>query len=63
MWCTVTHPSEAMRAKGFVAGERMLLFQSLRYTKEEFEDELNKAGGNYTLLDEGAPFIGVVLSA
>ncbi len=63
IWCTVKNPSPVMREKGVVSGDRMLMFQSLRYTKGELEDELHKAGGDYLLLDEGGPFIGAVLGA
>lgn len=61
IWCTVKNPSQVMREKGVVSGDRMLMFQSLRYTKEQLESELKKIGNNYTLLDQGSSFTGVIV--
>lgn len=60
-WCTVNNPTEAMKAKGFEAGQKILLFQSLRYTMEQLEEELQKSGAGYTIIDTDQPFVGVII--
>lgn len=61
VWATVSNPSRVLTELNIEAGDRMLLFQSLRPNKEEFETPLQNAWPNYILIDTNASFIGAVL--
>jgi hypothetical protein len=61
MWCTLQHSTAALQARGVAAGDRLLMFQSLRYTKGSFEEALKSSGLSYTLFDTNEPFVGAVL--
>lgn len=62
LWCTLKNSNEVLAAKGIEPGDKLLMFQSLRYTKEAMEEEFKKAGVSYTLLDTGAPFLGAIFN-
>lgn len=62
LWCTLKNVNDVLSAKGIQPGDKLLMFQSLRYTKEMMEEEFSKAKISYTLLDTGAPFLGAMLN-
>jgi hypothetical protein len=61
VWGEVINLSERLKDLAMQPGDKILLFQSLRYTKEQLEEELKKSGGNYTLFDTGESFIAAVI--
>jgi hypothetical protein len=61
VWGEVLNPSEKLKEMSMEPGDKLLLFRSLRYTKEQLEEELKKAGGEYTLFDTGESFIAAVV--
>ncbi len=60
-WCTLGTVSDALKAKGVEKGDDMLIFQSLRPTKESLESDVKRVYPNASFLDTGASFIGVHL--
>lgn len=61
IWETLKSSNSALEASGVVAGDKLLIFQSLRYTKESFEEVLKASGLSYTLFDTNESFIGALL--
>lgn len=61
VWCTVEKPTEKLAALGMKPGDKILLFQSLRYTIAQLEKELQAAGAEYTFLDTGSSFMGTLI--
>lgn len=61
-WCMVVNPSPILDEKGVVRGDKMLVFQSLRYTPEQLELELRKASDKYQVFDNGSSFIAALIS-
>lgn len=59
--CKIENPSLVLKEKGVKAGDTMLIFQSLRYTKEGFESEISNSFSKYELLDTNSPFIGALI--
>ncbi|MDB5266821.1 MAG: uncharacterized protein JWN89_636 [Parcubacteria group bacterium] len=57
VWCSVIKPSLDLETIGVVEGDKLLVFQSLRYTPEKLKEELEKASENYQVFDTGASFI------
>jgi hypothetical protein len=55
IWCTVLKNNEQCKAQGIETGDKFLVFQSLRYTKEQIQNELRDL--NYTLFDNDSAFI------
>ena len=58
VWCTALKNKEELGVK---EGDKILLFQSLRYFKEELEEELAKSGDKYMLFDNGSSFIAALI--
>lgn len=63
VWCTVTNPSKQIEEKGVVKGDKLLVFQSLRYTKEQLKNELGRVSKEYQLFDTGSSFIAALISS
>ncbi len=61
VWCEVKNPSKKLEETGVVKGDKLLVFQSLRYTPEQLEEEIKKASKDYSLFDTGTSFIGAVI--
>ena len=61
VWCKAKSPSPALKEKGIKVGDRLLIFRSLRYTKNEFENVLKKSFKKYVVLDTSTPFVGALL--
>ena len=60
-WCTVLKPNAALEEIGIAKNDRLLIFQSLRYTKESLETALKTHCGSYNLFDTGSPFIATLI--
>ncbi len=61
IWYTLRNSTPQLEAMGIKAGDKLLVFRSLRYTRESFEKELAVASASYKLLDSDSPFIGAML--
>ena len=60
VWCTSLKDKKELGVK---KGDKILLFQSLRYSKERLEEELAKAKGTYTLFDNESSFITALVKS
>ncbi len=63
VWCTIKNSNDKLRAMGIMNGDKLLVFQSLRYSKQSLEDEISSVFDSYTLHDIGSTFIGVLLKS
>lgn len=61
MWYTLRKSNPELEQCGIHAGDKLLMFQSLRYTKKSFEKLLSSTFSKYTLLDTGSEFLGAVI--
>ncbi|OHA79762.1 MAG: hypothetical protein A2675_04095 [Candidatus Yonathbacteria bacterium RIFCSPHIGHO2_01_FULL_51_10] len=61
VWCTLRHSTPELEAKGILSGARLLIFQSLRYTKEALEEDLESNSLDYKLFDTDQTFIGALV--
>lgn len=57
--CFILRSNEHLKDIGVKDGDRMVVFQSLRYTKESLENELIKYG--HESFDTGSSFIGTII--
>lgn len=62
MWYTLRHSNPKLEAKGVVAGDRLMAFESLRPGREALERDVSRAFPDYRLLDTDTPFVGALLS-
>lgn len=60
-WCTVIQPSPELEIIGIKKGDKLLVFQSLRYTKESLETALKTHSESFHMFDTGAPFIATLI--
>lgn len=60
MWFTVKNPGP-LAEKGVAEGDKLLMFQSLRYTRESFEQAVAEHSDSYTIFDTEGPFVGALL--
>lgn len=60
VWSTVLRSNEILESLGISVGDKMLTFQSLRYTPSEIVELLG--GRNYVALDTSEPFVGYIIS-
>jgi hypothetical protein len=60
-WCSIINPSDKLKEKGIVAGDKLLVFQSLRYTKDQLIHEIEKVSSQFQLFDTSASFIAVLV--
>ncbi|MBI1974415.1 MAG: L-histidine N(alpha)-methyltransferase [Candidatus Zambryskibacteria bacterium] len=62
MWCTLKKVTPRLTEVGLKAGDKILLFQSLRPSIDKLKRDLDEAGfSDYTMLDVGESFVGVLL--
>ena len=61
VWYTLGAITPALEAKGLKPGDKLFMFQSLRYTKAALEEALRENAANYTLIDTGEAFIGAII--
>lgn len=61
VWCTIKNSSSILNEKGIKAGDKFLVFQSLRYSLDELKSEIMKTFPNYSMFDTGASFVGFLL--
>lgn len=59
VWCTVLHDNETLQEAGVSKGDKLMVFESLRYTKESLELELRNS--THTSLDVGSSFIASLI--
>jgi hypothetical protein len=57
VWCSVVNSSKKLKDRGVIKGDKLLVFQSLRYTSKELETELKKISKKYKIFDIGDSFI------
>ncbi len=62
VWSSIINPTPRLKEMGIDVGDKMLLFQSLRYVPEQLETELKKASEKYRLFDTGESFIAVLIN-
>ena len=61
VWCSVIKVNKELGKLGIKEGDKLLVFQSLRYTKESLEKGLKEITKLYRLLDIGGSFIGALI--
>lgn len=62
MWCTLKKATPRLTEMGLKAGDKVLLFQSLRPSMDELKRDLDEAGfSSYTTFDIGESFVDVLL--
>lgn len=63
VWVTLKRSTPTLESMGIRAGDRLLVFQSLRPTKPELEAALTGSFKEYRLFDTAEPFIGALLKS
>jgi hypothetical protein len=63
VWYTLKNSNEKLEAKGVARGDKLLVFQSLRYNKESLEKEIAAVFPEHTLYDTEKSFIGALLKS
>ena len=61
VWCSLINQNKDTESIGMLPGDKILVFQSLRYTPEQLTKELNSASGKYQMFDTGSSFIATLL--
>jgi hypothetical protein len=59
VWCSVINSNPTLESIGIASGDKMIVFQSLRYTKESLESEL--AQYTHKSFDTESSFIGTII--
>jgi hypothetical protein len=59
VWTTILKNNEALEKVGVRVGDKIMVFQSLRYTKESLENELKNL--NHQIFDVGSSFIASII--
>ena len=62
VWCSVINASPEVEGKGIVTGDKLLVFQSLRYTKNQLQKEFEKTSDKYHMFDIGRSFIATLIT-
>ncbi len=60
-WATVNKVTPALERKGVKAGDELLIFQSLRPTKESLQADVKSEFPNASFFDTGSPFVSTLL--
>ncbi len=60
-WVIVKNPSTLLAEKGIKSGDRLLVFQSLRYGLDDLRHEIAKAFPSFSMFDIGSTFVGFLL--
>lgn len=63
VWCTLKNSNKKLISKGVTEGHKLLVFQSLRYTKEALEQEIATVFPSYILFDNDKMFVGALLKS
>jgi len=61
VWSVVKNPTNQMQKLGITPGSKLLVFQSLRRTLHEFQEDISVEFRSYELIDAQYPFVGVIL--
>lgn len=62
-WCTLVKSNDELMKIGMTANDKLLVFQSLRYTKESLEMALNAHSKSFQTFDTTSPFIAALIRA
>lgn len=62
-WCVLRNSTPTLESMGIRAGDRLLVFQSLRPTRAALEEALSGSFTEEVLFDTDGPFVGAVLKA
>lgn len=60
-WCSIIKNNEELEKIGVKEGNKLMIFQSLRYTKESLENDLKKIDHEYQIFDIGSSFISSII--
>lgn len=63
VWYTIKTPNQKLKDLGIRKGDKLLVFQSLRYTKASLEKEVAKVFAVFDTFDTGTTFIGALLKS
>ncbi len=61
VWCTIKKSTHRLERLGITPGVDLLIFQSLRPTKESLKQELTKASVNFALFDTNDSFVAALI--
>ncbi len=61
LWCKILNSNKTLEKLGIFKNDKLMIFQSLRYTKEQLKSELEKTGNKYILFDTRTSFIASVI--
>lgn len=61
IWSTIKKTTPKLEQLGVHPGDKLLIFQSLRYTKDSLKKSLNETDVSYQLFDTGASFVAMLL--
>jgi hypothetical protein len=61
VWCTLRTVNEALKKKNMKEGDELLIFESLRPTRESLEEAVQEEFPNHTSYDTGGPFVATLL--
>ncbi len=61
IWSTLKNSTPQLEKRGIAAGSKLLIFQSLRPTKEKLETDVRQVFPNATFFDTGESYIGALL--
>ena len=62
-WCELSHSTPELETRGIMPGDKLLVFQSLRPTREALEADIAAVFSSYTLFDTGESFIAALLKS
>jgi hypothetical protein len=60
-WCYVLQTSEQLERLNIKTGDKILLFQSLRYAPEVLETKIKESAPTYSMYDTGSSFIASLI--
>lgn len=63
VWYTLQHSNPLLEKIGIRAGDRLLVFRSLRYTKDDLEKVVTSTFPSHVFFDHNAQFIGALLKS
>ncbi len=62
VWSSIMNVNPTLKERGVEGGDKLLLFQSLRYTPEQLEAEIKKVFEKYELLDTESSFVAALIN-
>ena len=60
VWCSIIKGNAVLDKAGVKEGDQLMVFESLRYTKDDLENEIKKTFSHYKLFDTGVSFIATL---